>query len=239
MSAENCYQSATMHPVIRVFCLLAFLLFLARGTWFDTLLALLVVAAVYGLARVGRLAQLGRMLQRLRYFFIAIVLVYGLATPGTPVADLSFAAWLTVEGIQEGAIRALALVLVVAAVHAMLELTRRDQLAAALYWLLRPLSWVGIRAERFILRLVLTLDRIEQMLGAIDARPARASEPRATLLQRAATAFEQALANARSEPPVEVSLTLSRRPALTDWLLGAVCIGGLFGGSMLLTQVLA
>jgi len=225
-----------MHPVIRILGVLTLLVFLSRADWLGLLPVAVLLLVLYAASGVAKLRKLARMLQRLRYFYLAILLVFGLTTPGTPVADIPGLAWLTVTGLGAGAERVVGLTLIVAAVHWLLETTTRDELAGGLYWLLQPLAWIGISVERFVLRLVLTLERIEQMLD--HARRARGQVPdgggaRDTLVARAAHLFEETLRRAEAEAGVMVSLQLAAVPGALQWLGWSLFAAGLAGLSQL------
>ena len=219
-----------MHPVIRILSLLALLGYLSRATWPGMLVVaglLFVAYMVSGLRNRGKLLV---MLGRLRYFYLALFLVYGLSTPGEPVAGFMPFAAFSLEGLIAGLERVVALGLIVACVHWLLETTPRDDLAAGLYWLLKPLGWLRVPVDRFVLRLVLTLERIEEMLEhAQSARRSTASgDERDTLLARAAGLFEDALQRAEAERGISVDLHMGVRPGLLQWAGWGVFVGALF-----------
>lgn len=209
-----------MHPLIRILGLLALLVFLARADWPALLVAALLLACLYGLSTVANGARLWRMVARLRYVFLAILLAFGLGTPGEALADWPGLAWFSREGLVLGGERVAGLVLIVAAVHWLLETTARDELAASLYWLLRPLAWLRVPVDRFVLRLVLTLERIEAMLDHARRVRERPGQPEARdgLVQRAAMLVEQTLSRAEAEQGAVVNLQLSSLPGVWQWL---------------------
>ena len=74
--------------------------------------------------------------------------------------------------------------------------------------------------DRFVLRLVLTLERIEAMLDharRVRERPGQ-PEVRDGLVQRAAMLVEQTLSRAEAEQGAVVNLQLSSLPGVWQWL---------------------
>lgn len=218
-----------MHPVIRILSALTLLAYLSRADWRGLLVIAALLGVAYSVARVRNFGKLARMLLRLRYFLIAIVLVYGVSTPGAPVADLWLLSLLSVQGLLSGIERASGLVVIVAVVHWLLETTHRDELAAALYWLLRPLAWMGLPVERFVLRLVLTLERIEAMLDHTRrARSAASGErDREGIMARVGRLFEHALKQAEAERGIVVHLSLTAQPGWGQWVGWLIFVAGL------------
>jgi len=219
-----------MHPVIRILSLLAVLGFLARAEWLGMAAIAGVLALAYRRAGVRNLPRLLSMLARLRYFYLALVLVYGISTPGDALPlPMPFDRF-TAEGLLAGLERVAALILIVVSVHWLLETTSRDELAGGLYWLLKPLAVLRVPVDRFVLRLVLTLERIEEMLE--HARTSRRSvapgEGRDTLLMRAARLFEGALERAEAESGIVVDLQLEKPPGWLQWMGWLVFVGTLF-----------
>ncbi len=219
-----------MHPVIRILSLLAVLGFLARADWQGMVAIAGLLGLAYRQAGVGNLSKLLSMLARLRYFFLALVLVYGISTPGDALPLPMPLDRFSVEGLFAGVERVAALILIVAAVHWLLETTSRDELAGGLYWLLRPLAALRVPVDRFVLRLVLTLERIEAMLehARVSRRSVKPGEGRDTLLMRAARLFEGALERAEAESGIVVDLQLARPPGWLQWIGWLAFVGMLF-----------
>ena len=218
-----------MHPVIRILSSLAMLGYLSRADWRGMLLLAAFMLGAYLVSGVANLQRLGQMLRRLRYFFVAILVVYAFASPGTPLLDWPGLSGLTRDGLIAGLERVMGLVMIVAVVHWVLESTARDDLAAGLCWLLQPAAWVGVPVERFVLRLVLTLERIDAMLE--HTRRTRdegvGSGGRQTLLSTATRLFEEVITRAETERGVTVQLNMTSRPGLWQWLVWLLLVGAL------------
>ncbi len=105
-----------------------------------------------------------RMLKRLRWLILTMLLVYAFNTPGEyinfgyvnplPIAP-------TYEGLEAGISQAFRLCVVVMALALLLARTNRDFLIGGLYTLFKPLSSFGLDPERFAVRLWLTLYYVE------------------------------------------------------------------------------
>lgn len=151
-----------MHPVFRVICFVIFSLFLALSGLAQLGMATFTVFVIYATTANCNIPGLFKMLRRMRWFLLSIVLIYAWLTPGMPLFGEAFdSSWQpSVEGLWQGGQRLLALILIVAAVHWLLLVTSREQLVAALYWLGAPLQMLGLPRERFAVRLALTLGRV-------------------------------------------------------------------------------
>ena len=103
------------------------------------------------------------LVRRTRVLFIALILLYAFATPGTPL----FAGWNTPtqEGLLAGTLQAWRLLLVIMALTILLVRLNREQLLAGIYVLLAPFKPLGLPLERIAVRLWLTLQYAES--GAV------------------------------------------------------------------------
>lgn len=173
--------------------------------------ALLLVHAVLGRASLLRLL---RGLQRLRYLFLAILILYIGMTPGEPL-------WpalpgISAQGLAEGSRRALVLVTLLAAVFWLTEVTPAPRLAGGLLWLLQPLRWLGVDHRRLGLRLALALEYASEATSLLDGmrQPGRGGG----LIDAAAAAIERAEALSVADPrPVEIPTPAA--PPLWQWLV--------------------
>jgi energy-coupling factor transport system permease protein len=151
-----------VHPLIRVVALLVFVTGLALAR--PVLLAagiglLLLLNLLAGFPAPGVLLQ---MVLRLRWLLLAIVLVYGWWTPGTSLLP-AFGSWSpTTAGMVAGFLRILSLVLIVAAVHLLLQLTGRSELLPAIMQLIRPVTTRTAR-ERLAVRILLSIEAVTRV----------------------------------------------------------------------------
>jgi len=166
-----------MHPTVRVLALLMFAV-----TVYGLQRHILVIALVLMLALLlgidldkSKAEQTGkvsftafseflRLLKRVRYILLFLLIVYAYNTPGEYVADWYFSTAPSYEGIGAGIEQILRLAAILAGLAILLVTTGREQLIAGLYFLARPFGFVGLDPERFAVRLWLTLYYVEHGL---------------------------------------------------------------------------
>lgn len=72
----------------------------------------------------------------------------------------------TYEGIKQGTVQILRLLVMLSALTIVLATTTKEQLISGIFFLARPLSRLGFSAERFAVRLWLTLHYVEMRIEA-------------------------------------------------------------------------
>lgn len=159
-----------MHPSVAIVLLLVFAAGLPQLSLRQLLilsLGMLVALLLRGPLPPRRALA---MLLRLRWLLAGLVVLYLAATPGEPL----FAALpgLSREGLIEALRRALVLWSMIAAVIWLFAAISASELAAGLARLLDPLRALGLRSERFALRLSLTLDAAHAAQARLEAWPA-------------------------------------------------------------------
>jgi energy-coupling factor transporter transmembrane protein EcfT len=126
----------------------------------SPLIILAVASATAFLFAPVRL-QLLRLLRRTRWLLAILLLTYAYVLPGMALWPALDWASPSVEGLQQGALRAGRLVLMLAGLALLLAYTSRPRLVYGLYVLARPLAWLGFDRRAFAVRLGLTLDYVE------------------------------------------------------------------------------
>lgn len=156
-----------MAPPVRILTLLVVAAALATGRPLLLAAGTLVVFAGWAVAAIrvpGFDARgVGRMLRRVRWLLLAILLVYGGLTPGEPLLPILGAWSPSAEGMRLGAIRVVALVVIVAAVYLLLATTARGALVGGLLWFGAPARRLGLDDHRFAVRLILALEAVPQV----------------------------------------------------------------------------
>ncbi len=200
-----------LNPAIRLLLLLA----LATALPMMSLPALTVLAVLFlGLYRwhaAGALRHLAQGLVRLRWLLIAIFVLYGAFTPGTPL--LPQLPGLSSEGLSEGARRALVIINLLTLVYLLLAVTPVGDLVPAIELLLRPLRPFGVDNRRIGLRLALALDTVLQLRAQISRDGGGAS-----LLDRAAAVIVD-IETTAAAPATPMSLPPSALPRWWEWAL--------------------
>lgn len=162
-----------MHPLIRIVCFLVFTACLAFGDAWQVLCAFVLLVVGYGLIRVP-LDSAARMLGRLRWFFLSLLIVYGWFTPGRALwfeASSGMARFApTIEGLEAGSERIAALVAIMLSAHLLLRTLSREQLLAAIYGLARPLALFGQVRERMAVRMLLVIELLESTRALVVGR---------------------------------------------------------------------
>ncbi len=212
-----------MHPLIRVVALLIFIagLAFARPLFLAAGIGLLLVLNI--LTAFPAPAKLRQMISRLRWLFLAILLVYGWWTPGIELFP-AMGSWSpTSEGVYTGLLRILSLVLIVAAVHLLLQLTSRSELLPAIMQTIRPVTTEAARV-RLAVRILLTLEAVTQVQtlvsDALKNRPLN-NVRLATLGVTARTLYQTVLERAARSGGEVIEIPVPEAPPLWQWLIPA------------------
>lgn len=226
-----------LHPAIRIILLIVLATGVAVGSPAHLFVFAILVVLVYLFQRPAPWRSAGRMLRRLRWFFVSLLVLFFWFTPGDPLlfADAVGSRWLpTREGVIEGTIRISALVVIVLAVNLILATTPREQLLAGLLWLAAPLEKLGADRERFALRVALVLDavpKVQELLG--EARCSIATHRArgfAAVGTTAGRALETALREADNASLSPLPVQLGTAPPVWQWVLpAALIVGGWWG----------
>lgn len=148
-----------MHPTVKILVYLVVLLtphFLA-----DSIFWLLFVAAICIALMVQKTIFLTRCI-RLKWLFLSIFLVYALGTPGEFITNSTWAFLPTKEGIYLGLLQASRLLLALSLLSILFYQTKAAELMLGLHTLLHPLRYFKLDVSKFIVRLMLTLDYVDQ-----------------------------------------------------------------------------
>ena len=221
-----------VHPLIRLVALLLFTagMALARPALLVAGAGLLLLLYLFtGLPDPGRLLL---MFKRLRWLLLAIVLVYGWWTPGLSLFPQLGGLSPTLEGLHSGLRRGGALLLIVAAVHLLLQLTPRHRLLPAIIQLLSPVTSTAIR-ERLAVRMLLTIEAVGQVqplvCEALQQPPGDGSRF-AALGQTARGIYLQVLERAGQSGPDRIEVAEITAPPHWQWLIPLSLAAGLVAG---------
>ena len=105
--------------------------------------------------------QLLQLLRRTRWLLAVLLLTYAYTLPGAALWPTLGWASPSIDGVQQGTLRAGCLVLMLAGLAMLLAYTTRPRLIYGLYVLAWPLTWLGFDRRAFAVRLGLTLDYVE------------------------------------------------------------------------------
>jgi hypothetical protein len=149
-----------LHPVARILLGCGWAVAVEHAAL--SVLPLLAVATATAFLFPPVRVQLLRLLRRTRWLLAVLLLTYAFALPGVALWPGLGWASPSIEGLQQGALRATRLALMLAGLAVLLAFTSRPRLIYGLYALARPLTWVGFDRRAFAVRLGLTLDYVER-----------------------------------------------------------------------------
>jgi len=112
-----------------------------------------------------------RLMRRLKWFYVVMLLIFIFNTPGEHVAHWPFSVKPTYEGLRMGVEQVLRIAVILAALSIVLTQNTKQQLISGLYFSMRPLSYLGLDVKRFAARLWLTLHYVELQQGDKENRP--------------------------------------------------------------------
>lgn len=159
-----------MHPLISLVSFLLFAAFVSIGDIKNLLAGLLVLMAIWAASQTLPSARAWRMVQKLKLFFISILVLYVWFTPGKLLIP-SLDNWSpTVEGLIFGGERIFALVMLVIAVDTLLSLLTKEKILSGLYYLFYPLHLLGFNRESFMIKTYLTLDAVTHKTSTPDVK---------------------------------------------------------------------
>ena len=152
-----------MHPFVKIlsFVLILLLTNTLRDQWLIVLCAGLCLMAVWSNKR-----NFLRIVIRMRWLFISLLIIYAFTTPGEYIPELLAYASPTYEGCVLGLLQITKLLIALASLSLLFASSSKQDLIAGLYMLLTPLKLFGLNPERFSARLMLTLDYVEEF--AVD-----------------------------------------------------------------------
>jgi energy-coupling factor transporter transmembrane protein EcfT len=101
------------------------------------------------------------LMRRLKWFYLVMFCIFVFNTPGEHIMNWPFSIKATYEGLEMGLMQVLRIALVLAVVSMILTLNTRQKLMSGLYFIMKPLSLIGLDIQRFSARLWLTLHYVE------------------------------------------------------------------------------
>ena len=105
-----------------------------------------------------------QLVRRTRWIMFSLWLIYAYSTPGQPLIDGLGVFSPGVEGLMDGGMQLMRLLVALAGLAILLSRLHRQQFIAGLYALFAPLQWMGLSRERLAVRLALTLHYAEVVM---------------------------------------------------------------------------
>lgn len=205
-------------PLIRLVSLIVFSVCLAFFAGFAQLGAsacLLVVAWV--VRRHGPSLTAWRLLRRSKWLLLSLAVVYLALVPGAPLLPSMSAGVPSIEGAQQAALRAGAIVMLVFSVDIAFFGLSSEGILAAFFRFIRPWGWLGFSPERVAVRGWLTLRYVTEG-RVVDPWPsAKVNSARVSLaegVEMAAARLEQVLA---AEPQITSPIRVDVGSSAPAW----------------------
>jgi energy-coupling factor transporter transmembrane protein EcfT len=105
---------------------------------------------------------------RFKWFFLVMLVIFMFNTPGEHVVLWPSLTSPTYEGITAGLTQMLRIMIVLAGLSLLLAYNSRQQLISGFYFIFSPLKHLGLKVERFAVRLWLTLHYVELQGEALN-----------------------------------------------------------------------
>lgn len=147
-----------MHPFVKI---LYFVLILILMSFLSNQLLSLLLILICTLAASLQLHSFLRVIIRMRWLFLSIVIIYAFGTPGELVPYLAIDWAPTFEGLESGMLQIAKLLIALAALNILFVTSTRQQLIVGLYMALSPFRYLGLDIKKFAVRLFLTLEYVE------------------------------------------------------------------------------
>jgi hypothetical protein len=216
-----------MHPAIRILLLLIITGFMVTGHLYALVAGIVLSIALYSTRILAPDAHLLRMILRMRWFFLSIMILYAWFTPGTALLPVLQDYSPTQQGLKEGLVRCSVLIVILSLVHWLVRTSSREELIQGIYWLARPMKWVGLKPEVMAVRLALVLEMVPIIQGKLWSRPVTA-EAHTThtrqIVKHAVAVLDNALYEADNAERIEIELATGQPPALSEWLILGVVV---------------
>jgi len=227
-------RETLMHPVVRILCFLSLVTALARASYPFILLSDLVFLIFVFRSSSETLTFIWRMMRRMRWFWLSIILLYTMMTPGGGHSFVFGNLELSLGGFLLGLERCLALARVLLYFALLIHTTSQTRLQGALFWLLQPLSRLGVPATPLSIRIALTLQKVHELQSRWSSASVSTNKPTSwrDIPDRIMSFVHDVFAQADT-PPQQQHLVLEiQNPSYRQWLLL-----GLLVGSIVVTRV--
>lgn len=183
-----------LHPAARILSLALLTILLARLQWPGLLLA--AGPLVWLLSIHPELVKtVLKLLSRLRWFFLSILILYVWFSPGYPTLHPDSGISVINTGLMMGLERILALMIVVGYSGLLIHLSSKAEIITGIYVLLSPLKMLGIDSGKLAVRLGLVLDyvpRFEAMQQSANGHSTAAPQ-KSSWIDKSAQLFNAAL----------------------------------------------
>jgi len=236
-----------MNPVIRILIFLVFGGFVAFGSGYELLIGFVFIVVLSVQNQFVFMPLCLKMLSRMRWFFLSILVLYLWFTPGSNSATSSFALIPSLDGLHQGLLRISSLVLIVVAVNYFIAPIARDKMVGAILWLLKPLHWMRFDNQRLAVRVALTFSLVakaQQLLADSGATTTKEQDKSETSIRsrfsRAGEVvtqlFEKVMSEAVHTETQSIHVKTGDAPSALQWTLLVLMAVFFWGVPRLLEQ---
>jgi hypothetical protein len=192
----------------------------SHASWLQLGLYAIILFALHVSVGIQTLFSSYRMIRRLRWLLLSILILSLWFTPGEAIFE-AYTKWSpSWEGLEFGLLRVAILAEIVMAVNILLITTKTEELIAALQWLLRPMSWLGIKNDKLALRIAMTLEAVKNPF--IDMTQLVASSGGRSVWRRISyvvfQAYRMTLEDNAEVRGQDIHLKQIGQPAIIEWL---------------------
>ena len=149
-----------MHPFVKIL-LFIFILVLMNFLGRQAIGLLCIFVSLFALRLHS--ANFLPAVKRMRWLFISIFMIYAFATPGEYIAGFPLTFAPSYEGLALGLLQITRLLIALASISILFATSSKEELIAGLYILLWPLHYIGFNVQQFAVRLLLTLDYVDEL----------------------------------------------------------------------------
>jgi hypothetical protein len=211
-----------MHPAIRILIVLVVAGLMVTGSPWALITGLTLSILLHLAAGLGLAADMPRMILRMRWFLLSILILYAWFMPGDAFLRALGALSPSQQGLAEGLVRCSVLIVILSLVHWLVGASSRQQLIQGIYWLAGPLIWLGVKPQTMAVRLVLVLEAVPLVQRKLQNRP-QIADADATrtgrIVAQAVGVVTAALNEADSAELVEIELPAGRPPSPGEWMI--------------------
>jgi len=218
-----------IHPYIKMSLFLVFALSLSLGGYRQLLLGVVLLACGFLVVSHPDIHGLWKMLCRLRWLWLSLIVFYFWFTPGRLVFE-EFQQWSpTVEGVYQGVVRIGILASMAMAAHLLFQACNRAQLLASIRWLVTPFGLLGISRDCFAVRMLLVFEAVPRIQASYKISNETST---GNFIQRTGIVvsglFDNVIQRAESSPLHYVSFEHPGSPAIWQWVCPLFLAFGLY-----------
>ena len=228
-----------MHPLVKIVCVFVISICIGLASWANILLTAVIILPFY-FFKIDYFFSAWRMIKRLKWFYLSILLVYLFFTPEYNSADSNY---INLAGLNAGGYRLSILVFIILAVNLLLRTSSKEQLISGLYLLFLPFKWLGINANTFLIRAYLTLEYIQVLDQQLSTQKkdfaAKFSlKKRVSQLAVFISDWIEQSSQSQQQENKPLSIVLVKYPPLAEWFSPVLLVLLYFHFPTLLDQML-